>query len=367
MMRDIAELGADFSTSITVNPDRLKILDKVRTIDTDWLCILSPQPQVLPRYLVITRTLSADVWIFLLVTITVWGVCLWGLQRAESRLSGRRSESFGESICYGWAAIVDHPPNPPSNLSGQVLVGWLLIGTLLISSCFKSSLVANLTVENKEKPIDSYEGLVKKVNWKWGVEKFFLTGAPLLYFSQNPDPVIQFIYNHTESMVGDLGLEKVRGGRYSFLSTFNRISYFLGVLYSDTFGRHPFYVSKSRYRISSDIGLGIRKGAPFLRRFSQLVHRLAEAGILSHWIKDVLQGRISEDRKLYRQKMKEGNVASTEGTSNAAFAQSLEDEREVVLKMEHFLGLYLVFLCGLGMAMITFLVELYFAFRHLGK
>ncbi|XP_066957609.1 uncharacterized protein [Macrobrachium rosenbergii] len=296
----------------------------------------------------------ADVWIYLLVTIMIWGVCLWALQRTESRLSGEGSESLSESILYGWAAIVDHPPEPPSNLVGQMMVGWLLSGILLISSCFKSSLVAHLTVENKEKPIDDYEGLVKKVNWKWGIEKFILNGAPLLYFSKNPDPVIQFIYNHTESMMGDLGLEKVRAGRFSFLSSFNRISYFLGVFHSDAFGRHPFYVSRSRYRISSDTGLGIRKGAPFLRRFSQLVPRLTDAGIINHWIKNVLKERIREDRILYRQKMKAQNAMSTGAT-----AQPLEDEREIVLRMEHFLGVYIVFLCGLGMAFVTFLVEIY--------
>ncbi|XP_066957513.1 glutamate receptor ionotropic, delta-1-like [Macrobrachium rosenbergii] len=125
MMLDIAELGADFSTCITINPDRLKILDKVRTCETDWICIVSPQPRVLPRYLVITRTFAADVWIYLLVTIMIWGVCLWALQRTESRLSGEGSESLSESILYGWAAIVDHPPEPPSNLVGQMMVGWL--------------------------------------------------------------------------------------------------------------------------------------------------------------------------------------------------------------------------------------------------
>lgn len=79
------------------------------------------------------------------------------------------------------------------------MAGWWLVAALVITSAFKSSLVAHLSVQGMTSPVDSFEDLLVKGDWRWGMERKMLTGAPLHYFQKTADPDVKEIYRRLEA------------------------------------------------------------------------------------------------------------------------------------------------------------------------
>ncbi|XP_066952322.1 uncharacterized protein [Macrobrachium rosenbergii] len=181
-----------------------------------------------------------------------------------------------------------------------MLVAWWLIAGLLISTGFKSSLVAHLTVEGKTPPIDTLGDLVNLDGWKWGFDDRLLTGLVLIYLRDSTDKDIQEIYKRHEKITPEEGLKKVLKGRYSFLSTKDRVIYLIGTQYTDEYGQSPFYISKQSYNIVPALGWGFRKGAPFRRPISKLICQLTESGLSHRWVNELVTINIRQIRETIR-------------------------------------------------------------------
>lgn len=100
-----------------------------------------------------------------------------------------------------WIVLIKLEVSTPSSSSGspKVVAGWWLVGALVITSAFKSSLVAHLSVQGMTSPVDSFEDLLAKKDWRWGMERKMLTGAPLTYFRMTSDPDVKEIYRKLEA------------------------------------------------------------------------------------------------------------------------------------------------------------------------
>lgn len=58
------------------------------------------------------------------VSVAVWGVTVWLLQKVWHHALGGLNLSLSSSIFYGLGLMLEEPPEePPSNLTGQVS-GW---------------------------------------------------------------------------------------------------------------------------------------------------------------------------------------------------------------------------------------------------
>ncbi|KAG7165282.1 hypothetical protein Hamer_G030535, partial [Homarus americanus] len=92
------------------------------------------------------------------------------------------------------------------------------------------------------------------------------------------------------------GLHKVLEGRNSFITPRFYITVVIDSHYTDSYGQSPFYISKTGIKIIAAFGWSFRKGAPYYRRFHQMVLRLTDAGIIQHWTDDVIARRVKENR-----------------------------------------------------------------------
>ncbi|XP_064113877.1 glutamate receptor-like [Macrobrachium nipponense] len=340
----------DFSLAITINPGRLPFMDLARMCESDPIIITSLRPQFLPRYLVITRPFTVNVWIYLVLSVMVWGTSLWLLEKMRSGLTGEKSMTLNRSIFYSWAVVLeDPPPKPPRHITGQMLLGWWLAASLVISAGFRSSLVANLSVQSKTKPIDSYEDLLSQSNWHWGIHDTISGGQPNIR-TNDQDPILRKIYEKSESKSIEEGLEKVLEGRYSFLITRTRVRTDIASKYTDKFGRTYIYISKQFYKILSDFGWGFRKGAPYYNLFVSTFLRLIEAGIMDHWIEDSIAARIREIRR-------ERKEAQIDDVTPSIDLSNMFDADELILRTRHMIGIYLVTLFGFLIAVLTFFAE----------
>lgn len=71
-----------------------------------------------PRHVFI---FTGEVWIGLLISVLLWGVLLWIVQKLFMILTGKRGVHFSMSLVYGWGTLLEQPPSDPSiSISGQV-------------------------------------------------------------------------------------------------------------------------------------------------------------------------------------------------------------------------------------------------------
>ncbi|XP_066962059.1 probable glutamate receptor [Macrobrachium rosenbergii] len=340
----------DITLAITITAGRLPFMDLARMCESDPVIITSLRPQLLPQYLVIVRPFTVNVWIYLVLSIMVWGTSLWLLEKMRSRLTGERSMTLHRAIFYSWAVVLDDPPpKPPKYSAGQILLGWWLVASLVISTGFRSSLVANLSIQSKTKPIDSYEDLLSQSNWHWGMHDTISGGQPNIR-TNDQDPTLRKIYQKSESKSIEEGLEKILEGGYSFLITRTRVRTDIASKYTDKFGRTYLYISKQFYKILSDFGWGFRKGAPYYNLFVITFHRLIEAGLIDYWIEDAMAARITQIRR-------ERKEAQTAGVTPGVDLSNMFEADEVILRTRHMMGVYLVTLAGFITAVLTFFAE----------
>ncbi|XP_042233764.1 glutamate receptor ionotropic, delta-2-like [Homarus americanus] len=340
----------DFSTVAGPTPSRFKVVDYVRTYPADIMTVISLNPTLLPQHLSLIRPFEGDLWFALIASVVAWGLLMWLMQRAWGWVAGGRGVKFSTAILYSWGALLEQPPpNTAISDSGRLLVGWWLVFCLIITTGFRSSLIAHMTVQGKTLPIETFEDLVKQDNWKWGTEPWIFSGIPYDYFSKHTDPVIKTIYQKVERVTKTEGLQKVLDGGFTLIHWEIYFSIFIDSYYSDAHGNTPFHVSKKGVPMIAFFGWAFRKGAPFYPRFCELIFRLQDAGIISHWNKDALARRVRE------------NKAAT-GQHTQKDPTQVES-KEMSLGLHHLQGAFFLLFLGLGVAVLMLLVE-YLAHSH---
>ncbi|XP_069951446.1 glutamate receptor-like [Cherax quadricarinatus] len=344
--------------------ERIPAMEFLRAYEVDPLIIVSLKPTLLPQLLSLLKPFSRELWLTLLTSVVLWGVIMWILQRVWWWVTGTHTVNFVTILLYGWGALLANLPSDPSvNKAGKVLVGAWLMFCLVMTTGYSSSLVAHLSVQEKTKPPETFEDLVTRDNWKWGIESYVLAGSVLLYFSQHTDPIIQKLYKKMEVITK--GLQKVREGEYSFLSVRYSIMIAIDSLYTNNYGQTPYYLSHEEIRLLAGFGWGFRKGAPFYNRFMQLIFRLQDAGIIRRWTEEVLVQRMIENRAAAA--LKPQSVPSTApyfihfsetmGPTLNYFTNFQKEDSSVVLGMNHLQGAFYMLLLGTGVAFLTLLGE----------
>ncbi|XP_066978909.1 glutamate receptor ionotropic, kainate glr-3-like [Macrobrachium rosenbergii] len=348
---DIYRGIADVSFSLSSSPERLKVSDLLRTIEADTLVIVSLKPQLLPQYLVIIRPFTVDVWIYLTFSIFLCGVALWLLEKTRSDLTGEKSMSLSWSIFYSWAVMLDDAPSTtPRYISGQMLLGWWLVAALVISTVYRSALVAFLSVQSKTEPIDSFQDLVSRGSWRWGVHDFVMSGQVRLFLENSNDTAVKHFYKHAEMPNITYGLTKALKGRYSLLGIKRSLQSAIDLEFSDDLGQTPLYLSRTNYHIVTDFGWSLRRGAPYHRLLLYALTRLVDVGLVNYWMKEVTAARVHEVR---RQK-KDKNI---QNLMRNLVVQELMVNNEVILGNRHLIGVYLVTLVGLAVSFLVLVGE----------
>nr|XP_045620065.1 glutamate receptor ionotropic, kainate glr-3-like [Procambarus clarkii] len=297
MMGQLQREDADFCTMASMTTQRLTVMQLARAYDSDILTLISLKPALLPEYLSFVRPFTGELWATLMVSVMVWSTILWLLRRAWQWVAGGRVDTFTDSFMYGWGALLGQPPPRISfTNSGKVLVGGWLVFCLVITTGYSSSLVAHLTIQSKTHPLDTFEDMVTRPGWKWGIETWILKGVPYEYLSKHTSPVVKKVYKEMEVLELDHGLTKVQAGRYAYISMKNHLTVVVPSLYADARGQIPFYISQSGVYSLPDYGWGFRKGAPFYTRFSTLMARLVNTGIMGVWTNDVIAKKIRQTR-----------------------------------------------------------------------
>ncbi|XP_071544961.1 probable glutamate receptor [Panulirus ornatus] len=262
MMGELQREETDFCMIAAPTPERLQATEYSRGYPSAELVIVSQKPPLLPEYMALIRPFQGELWLALVISVVAWSVILWMLQRTWRWVSGGRGVRFNTTLLYGWGALLEQPPRDPSvSVSGQILVGWWLVFCLIIGTGFRSSLIAHLTVQGRSKTIESFQDLLALDNWKWGTERWLLSGVPLEYFSKHWDPVVKQIYGSMEIVMVDEALKKVIDGDFSFITFKEYVTIVISSRYTDNLSNTPLYISSNGIPIMAAFGWGMRQAS----------------------------------------------------------------------------------------------------------
>ncbi|XP_053655010.2 probable glutamate receptor isoform X1 [Cherax quadricarinatus] len=335
---------ADQSLMLMPTFGRSSVVQFSRLYTGDAILIVSLKPQLLPRYLSIIKPFPEVLWAVVLASMVAWGLALWIMQKTWAWLMDRRGINLSFAYFINWAILMENPQEKiPRNLMFRVLLGWWLVVCLVISTAYRSSLAAHLTVQEYSLPIKTFEDLVTRRHWKWGTFGDMLQSAFLEFFTDN-GPLLRLVYNKTERLQSDEGLQRVLKGKYSFIAWKNMVKPVIAMKHTDRYGQNPFYLG-TEYTYLLGYSWGFRWGAPQRLCFATFKQRLLEAGLVNYWLEKVLE--------------KKKAPAATASTQ-----QQDGDDGQVILSVDHVQGSFFVLGLGFGLALIVLVAEVIIHHRH---
>ncbi|KAK7504819.1 hypothetical protein BaRGS_00003847 [Batillaria attramentaria] len=247
-----------------------------------WAFYLQPFQQTV--YIVIGASL---------LMVTALHVCMEHLVARWRRESGRTAQkapSLANSVIQGGETfvgaligrcVVFESQSP----SAQVLMFSWLVMSLVTIATYTGKLTASSVLLQEKVPFSTLRELVRQDEYKWG----FLAGtmdADILATSTNDDfaryyqGALMFAEDDPSVLSSDLETQvpKVAAGKYVFLT-------------AAAPGYYPF---KSRFcqltilperLFTTTYAIHLQKGSPYTRRFSEVIERAKELGLLEFWLR----------------------------------------------------------------------------------
>ncbi|ROT65658.1 Variant Ionotropic Glutamate Receptor [Penaeus vannamei] len=286
---------ADLSLGVGPTADRLRVMEHSRVYSPEPFVIVSLKPQPLPQYLALIRPYEGEVWVLVILLTPAAGVVLWLLQKTWSIISEERGMKFSSAfLCSLSILLGDQSPTGPTHVTARVLLGSWMLNCMIITAAYRSSLIAHLTVQKKFPPINTFEDLLGRKGWRWG--RMPSSGTSFTFFNKSSDPVVNSVFMNIEYHDLDENMKQVLKGGYSFLTNKYYVSAIISTYYTNSLGYTPIYLSSKDYPIYSGFSWGFRKGAPFRRAVSMIQQRIIEAGLITHWVDDVVKARARKVR-----------------------------------------------------------------------
>ncbi|KAK8385133.1 hypothetical protein O3P69_012137 [Scylla paramamosain] len=340
---------ADFSLVLSPTPGRMKVIEYSRIYLSESLCILSPRPHAVPQYLQLIKPLSGWVWVITAAIIVCWGVALWVFREVWALDEGREG---------AWQILPRPPVQLGNTAGGRALAsttphfrqgvlygGWLVFG-LVLGTAYRSSLIAHLTVITKLPPINTFEDLLARDAWSWGMKND--TGTMILYFTTATDPTRKEVRRRMKIHKLEEGMKHLMEGGYSVIEDIFVAQVTVSSRYTYESGYTPVHFSTSNYPTFAGLAWGFRKGAPFRRAVSLRKQRVMEAGLIDYWTHEAVRAT-TED--MIRE-------AGGRRSVQASAQQDTEGGGPVVLSLQHLQGIFYLLGLGLLAAIATFAREL---------
>ncbi|XP_042881113.1 glutamate receptor-like [Penaeus japonicus] len=335
---------ADFSMVLSWMWGRRQVVDYTRIYLSEPIVMIMSKPRPLPQYLALVRPMSGEIWAAIFVSSLSAGVILWMLQRSWGSFSGNPGLSLSTSILYTWSILFEEPPpHIPTNISGEMFIGWWWLYCTLITVVYRGSLIAHLSVPSASPAIDSFSQLVDEPGWTWGYEPSY--GAGWEWFKLNENPTISKIFQGIEIMEFDEQMERVLKGRHALITWKYKIRSLIDSLFTDDFGYTPIYTAREEYFNYGGYGWAFRKGAPFRRAIDMEKQRLIESGLVVHWMNELIADAARKARKENREGGRQ---------QDASDRQDLKVETgKVVLSLHHLQGVFYLLALGFSVRSVN--------------
>ncbi|KAK8400951.1 hypothetical protein O3P69_002616 [Scylla paramamosain] len=267
---------------------------------------------------------------------------LWLLLRIRSGALQGPSMGIASSLFYGWGLLLeDRPYEPPTNLTGQVLVGIWLITCLMLRAFYMSSLISRLVEGGKPPVINAIEEMVARGEtdgWKLG--SVTMTGVFNTFFSTSSNPDFLIAKQFMQTMGPEEGMRKVLEGDFSYIHNYYVMRILLATHQQGT-DSIPVHISTTKYPLFPGNTWAFRPSSSFITKFNEGIQRLLNAGLIDFWMEDVILTNVTKRR-----------IQEKESDENINFSNT-----QVVLGLLHLQVTFYLLLTGHTAAASVFLVE----------
>ncbi|XP_065350646.1 ionotropic receptor 25a-like [Cloeon dipterum] len=354
---------------LTMTAERDEVIDFITPyVEQTGLSIVLKQPVAETSLFKFMTVLKTEVWIALVVSVTITSLLMYILERFSPYSYTRSPErypyecrTFDLKECF-WFTLTSFTPQgggePPKNLSARILVAAYWFFVVLMLATFTANLAAFLTVEKMQVPISSMEQLSRQSKILYGAmtggiaSDFFnnMYAAEKTLYKQwtavvmnNDDATFRvwnypireqysIIYSRTlntsENMVKTLreGLDKVvsSDGNYAFIHDALVLRY--EVL------RNCSLVEVGEMFAEQPYALGVPTGSPLSRDFSRAI------------------------LQMQRDRFFDDISAKTWNKSKRAQC-NLGQRTDSGITLESIGGVFIAMLAGLGLAVVTLVAE----------
>ncbi|XP_071535570.1 uncharacterized protein [Panulirus ornatus] len=108
-------------------------------------------------------------------------------------MADTRSMELSYVFLYGTSVLMEEFSTTPTvSLTGQLMVGLWMLACVILTNGYRSSLAANLIIQEKMPAINSFEDLLARDTWGWGSS--FVNDSTMDFYRYNPSSGIQDIY-----------------------------------------------------------------------------------------------------------------------------------------------------------------------------
>ncbi|CAG2184585.1 unnamed protein product [Mytilus edulis] len=330
---------ADFAAGpFTITAARESVIDFTKTYMEEGVGILTLRPQVeANKEYKMFKPLSITVWILIGVAIIVVGVVMFIVNRyspcsteLEEHQHYLETEHLSSSMWLIYGAFVEQGGDAqPRSLSGRVMLSFWWIFTILMAATYTANLAAYLTVTIIDSPINSLEELARHEN----IRPLIFTGANLhTLFQTAKTSVYRQIWSKMDDMPKANHLETilsyVRTNEYALLLDHSVLEY---IMLQDckTYAVADETFNKAGY------GFVLPEHSNYLNAFNIAIMKMTEAGLIQKW------------REIWWPKSESDSCSSTDRSGSA---QSLG--------LDSLYGLFYVYFSVVGIAILSFIVEL---------
>ncbi|XP_050714953.1 glutamate receptor ionotropic, kainate glr-3-like isoform X2 [Eriocheir sinensis] len=339
---------ADFSMMLSYMPTRLSIVHYSGIYASEPLVMVTSKPRPLSQASALIRPFSVEVWVVTLVSAVASGVVLWGLQRVWAWAAGCEGLELSRAMMTTWGILLEDPPiKLPSNMTGQMVVGWWWVYCMLLTIVYRSSLIAHLTVPGQSPTLESLADLLKanrRERWTWGYEPTYGSGWEWLKINENP--TVRTVFKSLMVVDLDEQLARVIRGRHAFITWKYYIRSVVAARYK---GASPLHTAREELFNYGGYGWGFRRGAPFRSLVDDLQGRLVESGLVTTWLDQLVEAGMTARLP---------EPATPTMDTQLLLSQQQEGAARVILGLGHLQGIFYLLGFGLALAFATFLAEL---------
>lgn len=251
--------------------------------------------------------------------VFIWWIFGKNIYYAEHQIF----RNISSCALYSWYTLLLGPYKLPKTSTMRCLVIFWVVCSFLLGTVYQSQLLSILTTPIYEHQISNLKELAESsITIKF--EAYFLK-----------------VYNNSESKIERRIAKKVKlqtiaeyldsqsqSRRMNAFIDYPHVLRYNAANYTNPDGS-PMVFELPETVFTSQITMYTVKGYPFLDRFNSLIMRIYQNGLIGKWIKDVNR-----------------------------FTKSSNNNKNIQLSINHFIGAYYILIVGVFIAFVTFLCEL---------
>ncbi|XP_021941196.1 glutamate receptor 2-like [Zootermopsis nevadensis] len=245
-----------------------------------------PRAKARPRWGSITRVFHLPMWLLLMGVMVVAAGAMLCLSKYKAKYQQGRSEYTTLSGCLSsaWAAMlgVGVPVQPRSGPLRIIFIAWV-IHSLAVSTVFQAFMTSFLVDPGLEKQIMNVEDLLTS-GFHYGVHKIFFG---YLFFLQIKQRDVMLPNTDICVKVEECAQKVADEGNYATILNSITAEYLNTYKTSDNNGVGKLYMLEEKLSTNFQVFI-LPRGSEFLGTFNRLVTVANEAGLVTHFWKEML-------------------------------------------------------------------------------